>query len=53
MSDYDLYFQVLMMGLRLKEGIDINNKFSNFDVISITNIKLREFVGLMKHMLVI
>ncbi|MBQ0045354.1 MAG: coproporphyrinogen III oxidase, partial [Mycoplasma sp.] len=25
LSDYDLYFQVLMMGLRLKEGLDLSN----------------------------
>lgn len=25
LSDYDLYFQVLMMGLRLKEGLDLTN----------------------------
>lgn len=25
LSDFDLYFQVLMMGLRLKEGLDLSN----------------------------
>ncbi|MCQ2956616.1 MAG: hypothetical protein MJ233_01860 [Mycoplasmoidaceae bacterium] len=25
LSDYDLYFQVLMMGLRLKKGLDLKN----------------------------